>query len=164
MTWMNEYEINEIERMFSPEEFPNLSKGAEHLSQLRHWVNGHSDGWPYWGPPAKAAGKLMTVLQDARDTRWSLLDDISDDQLKKLIAPVEKFLTARGEDPYTVLNVPPPPPPRRSLSLTEAQELHQLLGGPIEAGGDGPSVTVELFVMERARELAAIIVADLEGS
>jgi hypothetical protein len=110
MTWMNEYEIDDLERQFDPEEFPNLNKAAEHLSRLRHWVNGCSDGWPYWAPPAKAAGKLMTALQGAREKRWSLLDDMSAAELKKLIAPVEKFLTARGENPFTVLNRPKPAP------------------------------------------------------
>jgi hypothetical protein len=48
------------------------------------------------------------------------------------------------------------------ISLKEAQELHRLVGDPVEAvsSHDGPSVTVELFVLERARELAAVVVAD----
>jgi hypothetical protein len=55
------------------------------------------------------------------------------------------------------------------LTQDEAQELHRLLGGPIETARDGytgpldvSAVMVPLKDLERARELAALLVADLE--
>jgi hypothetical protein len=50
----------------------------------------------------------------------------------------------------------------RMLSHEEAQELHRLVGGPIQlAASYGESkVSVDVGDLERARELAAILVSD----
>jgi hypothetical protein len=55
------------------------------------------------------------------------------------------------------------------LNYEEAQELHLLVGGPIELWRDGavvpstgPYVKVPLKDLERARELAAILVSDTD--
>lgn len=109
MAWMNEYEVNEVRVLFSAAEFSNLHKGAQALGRLMDWTNGCSDGWPYWQLPAKSAAKLMDALHEAREKRWSELDDISDAELKKLLRPIRTFLTGRDIDPATVLDPPPPP-------------------------------------------------------
>lgn len=55
------------------------------------------------------------------------------------------------------------------ISHSEAQELHRLIGGPIETAADGydgdlevSAVMVPLKDLERARELAAVIVSDTD--
>jgi hypothetical protein len=57
------------------------------------------------------------------------------------------------------------------LSHKEAQELHRLIGAPIETAREGydgdlevSAVMVPVKDLERARELAALIVADTEPS
>lgn len=48
------------------------------------------------------------------------------------------------------------------LSLKEAQELHELIGGALEEVENGH--TAIIAELERARELAAVIVSDAEHS
>lgn len=49
------------------------------------------------------------------------------------------------------------------ISATEAQELHELVGASLENLRDGEG-RVEIIVMwlERAREIAAVVVSDAE--
>lgn len=94
MTWMNEYDIEEALRFTAINELPNLRRGAEVLSNLKEWTNDHSDGWPYWQKPARAANRLMEHLEKAtRDGYRGEAKDVTDAELKKALAPIKAFLT-----------------------------------------------------------------------
>ena len=85
--WMNEYEINEAnQRDASNPDVPG--KAVRFLVQFMNEVNAHSDGWCYWTPPAKAADKLMRLVQG--------YSEASEHQLKLALIPIKSFYTRRG--------------------------------------------------------------------
>lgn len=106
MNFMNEYDIEEALARYDAEDFPYLAEAAEKLHLLMRWTNRNSDGWPYWKLPAKAADKLMTLIQSA--DRFDP-QDVTAVEVKKALTPIKSFLTRQGEDPGAILNPPPPP-------------------------------------------------------
>jgi hypothetical protein len=95
--WMNEHEIDEAVRRFVTH--PVLGKGARFLGAFRDEVNEHSDGWPYWKLPAKAAEKLMTFLHGhlyGGMGAYPRLAEPTEADLKKTLAPIKAFYTRRG--------------------------------------------------------------------
>jgi hypothetical protein len=102
--WMNEYEIEDALRLTARFELPVARRAAEILSELKDWTNDHSDGWPYWQKPAKAADKLMTALQSAIGaSRQGDNVDMTEAQLKAALTPVKSFLTRHGADHTEVI-------------------------------------------------------------
>ncbi|HEX9085916.1 MAG TPA: hypothetical protein VF867_00130 [Arthrobacter sp.] len=102
MTWMNEYEVERAVARFG-EDTPYLRRGARVLYSLMEWTNSHSDGWPYWQKPARAANKLMGVLASASNTPRGGEVDITDADLKKALSPIKAFLTRQGVDHNQIL-------------------------------------------------------------
>lgn len=92
--WMNEWDIEEAVHRFDRAATPNLGRGAIILQRLMRWTNRNSDGWPYWRLPSNAARSLMNLLQSV--DRFGPVDDVSDADLKKALAPIKAFLTRRG--------------------------------------------------------------------
>lgn len=102
--WMNEYEVESAIRLFDDPDTPNLYAAAESLAQLVEWTNSNSDGWPYWPKPAKAATRLMDLLQMAQRQAYNgTLRDASAADLTTALRPVKAFLTRQGVDSATVL-------------------------------------------------------------
>lgn len=92
--WMNEYDIDDAVRRTSADtERPNLRTAVGILDRLKDWTNSHSDGWPYWRAPAKAAAKLMALTHYRAAGYGRQTDDISDAELKAAITPIKSFLT-----------------------------------------------------------------------
>lgn len=107
MLFMNEWDIEDAQRRFRPDETPNLAAGARTLAALADWTNHNSDGWCYWPKPVRAAKSLMTLLQAAGrpGSRWSdPIEDISATDLKKALSPIKAFLTRQGVS-HDLLNV-----------------------------------------------------------
>lgn len=102
MSFMNEYDIEDAVRAFTPEEFPNNAKGARVLQNLMRWTNRNSDGWPYWSKPSKAAAKLQDILPSPYHYD---AEDITDAELKKALTPIKRFLTTQGVPHEEVLDV-----------------------------------------------------------
>lgn len=92
--WMNEYDIEDAANRYGADT-PNLKRAARTLLNLVNWVNGNSDGWPYWQAPSKAANRLMALIQD--QPRWEV-QEITDAELRKALTPLKSFLTKRGVD------------------------------------------------------------------
>lgn len=64
MYFMNEWEIDLARSRYNLHQLhPVLGPATQLLSDLRDMVNGCSDGWAYWGPPVRAAARLMTMIQ-----------------------------------------------------------------------------------------------------
>lgn len=98
MLFMNEFEIGEaLDRYGS---HPVLGKAARFLARYREQVNQHSDGWPYWSAPVRAAAKLMTLLQDANKAGYqpyaSDYTEPSEADLRAALRPIRAFYTRRG--------------------------------------------------------------------
>jgi hypothetical protein len=98
--WMNEHDVDECLRHFHPSEVPNLAKGAQVLATLVEWTNSNSDGWPYWTKPSRAAKNLMEALGMARQAyyRGTMVGDLTDAQLRTVLAPIKAFLTRQKID------------------------------------------------------------------
>lgn len=85
MKFMNEWEIaNNVERY---RDHPVLGPAARFLAAYRDEVNAHSDGWPYWSAPVKAAAKLMTLIEAGHATEG---------ELRHALSPIKAFMTRRG--------------------------------------------------------------------
>lgn len=100
MSWMNRHEVEQALMVwFDEENQPNLQHGARVLYRLMRWTDGCSDGWPYWQKPAKAAAKLMALLESGRELNrrnYGDLEDVTEAQLKAAFTPIKSFLTRNG--------------------------------------------------------------------
>lgn len=85
--WMNEYEIDEA--VSTLRNHPVLGDAARFLRDFKDEVNSHSDGWPYWRLPPRAAGQLMTVLHTDPET-------VTPADVRKALGPIKSFMTRRG--------------------------------------------------------------------
>lgn len=105
---MNQWEI-EGAADWAYENGENLYKGALVLHNLMRWANNNSDGWHMWPKPARAAAKLIQLLEDkqrdyredgvvsrAGETGIVEFTDATDAQLKAAFAPIKAFLTRQG--------------------------------------------------------------------
>jgi len=102
--WMNEYDIERMLNLFDPAEVPNLAKAAKTLDHFATWTNANSDGWAHWPKPAKAATKIMDLLQNASVQAYNgTLRDASDADLKRALTPIKSFLTRQGAEHAEVL-------------------------------------------------------------
>jgi hypothetical protein len=86
MLFMNETEIDMAVSRFN--NHPVLSRATRFLRAFRDDVNGHSDGWPYWSAPVKAAAQLMKLIQTP--------DQATEAALKKAYTPIRRFYTTKG--------------------------------------------------------------------
>ena len=97
MLFMNEYEISEARSRWA--RHPALGPATKFLDAYMREVNAHSDGWPYWSAPVKAAAKLMELIR-ASDAvaRSSGLDDSAPSlaAVRKTLSPIKAFMTRRG--------------------------------------------------------------------
>jgi hypothetical protein len=95
--WMNDSEIEEAADRYRLH--PVLGPATRTLQNLAAWVNGNSDGWPYWRQPARAADKLMTLIGGYRD--W--MDDpdradVTAAAYRAALRPLKTFRTKQAND------------------------------------------------------------------
>jgi len=88
MLFMNEFDIDSA--IFGRSNDPVLAKAVRFLVAFKDQVNANSDGWAHWGPPVKAAAKLMTLIQNPPVTGATEKD------LRSALAPIKAFYTRRG--------------------------------------------------------------------
>lgn len=85
MLFMNEWEIGEkVDRYRT---HPTLGPATRFLHRYMEEVNSHSDGWPYWSAPVKAAAKLMELIYKGEATTG---------EVTKALSPIKAFMTRRG--------------------------------------------------------------------
>lgn len=65
-----------------------LGPAVKFLWEFCREVNLHSDGWPYWSAPVKAATRLMTLIQHPETATHV--------ELHKALTPIKSFYTRRG--------------------------------------------------------------------
>lgn len=92
--WFNEPEIDQHVRRFASH--PILGRATRLLSEYRHEVNNNSDGWAYWKIAARAASKLMTLIEKANLQGFhynpSYVEPTEAD-LRTAITPIKTFCT-----------------------------------------------------------------------
>lgn len=93
MRFMNTYDIdNAVDRY---EDHPTLGPATRTLRNLRDAADGCSDGWCYWPKPARAAAKLMELIEG--DGTWNAIHSASERAtpaaVRKALAPIKAFRT-----------------------------------------------------------------------
>lgn len=97
MRFLNDWEIDDRARQYA--EHPLLGPATQTLANLRDAANANSDGWAYWPKPARAAAKLMDVID--RDGTWEYRHDderadVTAAEVKAALRPVKAFRTRSG--------------------------------------------------------------------
>ncbi len=123
--WLNEYEVDDAQHRFDPDDTPNLLRAARILRRLVQWTNHNSDGWPYWQKPAKAAGQLMELIY--RADRFDP-QDVTEAELSKALRPIKAFLTRQGVQHDAILSEPV----RDKVSETGEPYVPKDYDGPID--------------------------------
>lgn len=99
MHFMNDYDIDDaVRRHGDHPDYPNLAAAVRTLENLRDWANDSSDGWAYWPKPARAADRLMTIIEDANKADWYCADrqDVDRATLVKAYSPIKAFLSRQN--------------------------------------------------------------------
>lgn len=97
MRFMNTYEIDEARARYAAH--PVLGPATSTLANLRDAADLNSDGWCYWPKPARAAAKLMELIERDGTARWRFDDEREDatvGELKKACSPIKAFRTRSG--------------------------------------------------------------------
>lgn len=100
MMFMNEFEIENA--VTETRHLPNLHTAASELERLMDWANRNSDGWHSWPKPARAAAKLMALIEGAK-LYTGRAEDCTEADVKKALIPVKVFLTRHGVPHGTVI-------------------------------------------------------------
>lgn len=121
MRFMNMWEIEDVYERYRKHQL--LGPAVQTLLNLATWANENSDGWHSWPKPARAAAKLMDLIEGP-EPRQQYDDERSDVTLAKLraaLAPVKAFRTRMDAD-FTIVeslsDVPAEAPPERVLTGT----------------------------------------------
>lgn len=102
MLFASEHDIHGWQQRFNAATgYPNLGRLADNLDALREWTNDNSDGWAYWIKPRRSASRIIETLHvtasNLRDYRKAGdVVDLTDADVKRLLAPVKAFLTRQG--------------------------------------------------------------------
>jgi hypothetical protein len=98
MRFMNDFEIDGTVRRFV--DHPVLGPATRTIANLRDWANANSDGWAYWPKPARAAAKLMELIEG--DGTWEAIrtadERVTPAAYRKALAPIKAFRTRQGAD------------------------------------------------------------------
>lgn len=93
MLYMNDYDIMRAVEFYHAH--PVLSRATRTLANLASWTDRNSDGWAYWPKPAKAAEKLMTLIEQ---DKFNPNPDVTEADYKKALTPIKAFCTKNNVD------------------------------------------------------------------
>ena len=99
MRFMNSMDIEEA--VIRWEDHLVLGPAARTLAHLEAWANSNSDGWPYWPKPARAAARLMTLIErdgTAAYIRDTERPDATLAELRQAYTPIKAFRTKHQAD------------------------------------------------------------------
>lgn len=91
MRFMNEYDIENAVRRYR--DYPVLGAASRTLENLMHATNSMSDGWAYWPKPAKAAAKLMDLIEGDPQGRFGDRDDTTPKAYAAALTPIKALRT-----------------------------------------------------------------------
>lgn len=98
--WMNEHEIDEAGHRHGSH--PVAGPAVATLMSLVVWTNRNSDGWPYWQKPARAADKLMDLIQQHdywdRNLRHLTNVEATPVALRAALRPIKAFRTRMAKE------------------------------------------------------------------
>ena len=99
MRFMNRWDIDNAVNRWA--DHPVLGPASRTLRALRDAADANSDGWAYWPKPARAANKLMELIEGDGTSRFFFDDDREDATVARLRAaysPIKAFRTRSGLD------------------------------------------------------------------
>jgi hypothetical protein len=141
MTWMNEHDIDTA--LARHQDHPVLGPATATLDSLREAVNGMSDGWPYWQPPARAARQLMGMIQAAEAAERTVHhlppDNVLAKQLRMAYGQLRRFRTQRPDCKFVIYPAPGVDGDKLERPNPAAVVQHQIR---ITVTGDRATVTV----------------------
>lgn len=95
MRFMNDWDIDDAVERYR--QHPILSAATRTLANVRDAANENSDGWPYWPKPARAANKLMELIEGDRTSAYRFGErDVSKAELTAAYRPLKAFRTRSG--------------------------------------------------------------------
>ena len=106
MRYMNDHDIDRAAHRYG--DHPILGPAATTLANLAAWTDRNSDGWAYWPKPARAAARLMEMIERDGTSRYALDDDRADvtaAEYRKALAPIKAFRTRQGAD-FVIVEAP----------------------------------------------------------
>lgn len=101
MRFMNEYDIEDAVLRYR--DYPVLGPASQTLENLMHATNAMSDGWCYWPKPARAAAKLMELIEGDPQDRYSNRDDTTPKAYAAALTPI-KALRTRHNMTFEIVN------------------------------------------------------------
>lgn len=105
MRFMNRYDIGEARRRY--QHHPILGPATHTLKSIMMAADANSDGWAYWPKPARAAAKLMELIERDGTAKYRFDDDRPDvtvDEYRKALRPIKAFRTRTGI-PFEIYDV-----------------------------------------------------------
>ena len=109
MRFMNDYDIDQAYRRWA--DHPVLGPAIKQVEILKDFANANSDGWCYWPKPARAAARLMELIERDGTAKYAFdydREDVSLAELKKALVPVKAFRTRciqRGMPSFKIVEV-----------------------------------------------------------
>jgi hypothetical protein len=121
MRYMNSCEIDAAARRW--QDHPVLGPATATLAALRDAADACSDGWAYWPKPARAAARLMTLIEGDCTARYLSGDrpDATPEALRAALRPVKAFRTRHGLDFPVTETLPAAPDTTPARPRTRAQ-------------------------------------------
>lgn len=99
MRFMNYHDIAQAARKW--ENHPVLGPATRTMQALESAADSNSDGWAYYPAPARAAAKLMELIERDGTGKYAYDDkrpDATAEELKAALIPVRAFRTRSGWD------------------------------------------------------------------
>jgi hypothetical protein len=97
MKWMNHYEIDEAALRYR--DHPILGPATQTLGNLVIAADQNSDGWCYWPKPARAAARLMELIERDGTSKYRFdrdRVDVTVAEYRKALVPIKAFRTRSG--------------------------------------------------------------------
>lgn len=96
MLYMNTWEIDQNRQTWRRHSL--LGPATQTLANLRDAADANSDGWAYWPKPARAARKLIQLINgENQQVRWNeARPDVTLASLRAAYAPIKAFRTRTG--------------------------------------------------------------------
>lgn len=97
MKFMNHWDIEEARQRYASH--PTLGPATRTLTNLRDAADANSDGWAYWPKPARAAARLMELIERDGTSRY-VFDTEREDatlvELRKAYTSLKSFRARSG--------------------------------------------------------------------
>lgn len=100
MRFMNDIDIEVASDRYR--DHPVLGPATITLANLARWADANGDGWHSWPAPARAAAKLMELIEADGTPQGQSENNPTVVQYRKALTPVKSFRTRHGAN-FTIV-------------------------------------------------------------